>query len=701
MKRYFQISCHALIIAGFLSLAVTGRLDAPSILVFTLGVLGSLYRTMRNRPPLLSARAGFYLSCSYILFFALDSAIISQSFITATIHLVLFLELAKLYQHKSYKDYLYLIVLAFLKVLAASSLTIDISFVATLLLFMIALVSTLMSFDMYRSERGRPSHNTQGMAVPLGGMSIWATMWIIVTGTVLFFTIPRVGTGYFSRADTPSLLLSGFTETVQLGDIGQVKLSSAVVMHAKRIGGPAHDTLRWRGISLDQFDGVGWRKSDRKRSQVRPSFNNQFAIRPVENTGDVVQYVVLLEPLATTALFGPFQVRNVYGRVQGGVEVDNDDSIYMRVQSLRRVQYEVFSEVSAKNFLPAEFVSDEEIPATIAPKYLQLPEGIDDRVRQLTEEVTAPAASPMEKASLIEAFLKRNYRYTLDLNWIPGKQPVSTFLFDAKSGHCEYFASSMAIMLRTIGIPTRIVNGFLMGEYNPVGDAYIIRQSDAHSWVEVYITGSGWVEFDPTPPDTNRPDIDLAKQIAHYVDAAELFWNSYILIYDTTAQTQLFHSAQEQAQSVQNDLRTTADRWVTWSQTIADSFARRLRTWVETAWFWVFAIAAVGGSVAYKHRKFLRTEYRIRRLRKGTGVVDDEVIEQMFYRAARLAEGKARRRTAAQTWREWTSGLPDPERRSLLNRAVAVFERSRYGKQAPSPDDFAVLEQTIRELRGT
>src|SRR5206468_13003982 len=111
--------------------------------------------------------------------------------------------------------------------------------------------------------------------------------------------------------------------------------------------------------------------------------------------------------------------------------------------------------------------------------------------------------------------------------------------------HCEYFASSMAILLRSVGIPTRLVNGFLMGEYNPIGGDYIIRESDAHSWVEVYTPGRGWMEFDPTPPDPNPRELDLAAQVSQYFDAMEVYWNSYILIYDYSSQLQLFRGAQD------------------------------------------------------------------------------------------------------------------------------------------------------------
>src|SRR5438132_3704920 len=190
MQRYFQISCHALMISAFGGLRVTGLLDTPAIVMYAMGLSVSVYRALKGLPEPLSPRGAFILSCVYVIFFLFDMMILSASFIPASIHLVLFLQVAKMYQEKNDRDYLYLIILSFLQVLAASSLTIDISFVAMLFLFLVALVSTLMSFDMYRSER-KGTAQARNVAAPLGGMSLWATVWIIVTGVVLFLIIPR------------------------------------------------------------------------------------------------------------------------------------------------------------------------------------------------------------------------------------------------------------------------------------------------------------------------------------------------------------------------------------------------------------------------------------------------------------------------------------------------------------------------------
>lgn len=681
-----------------MALSLTGRLDSPSVAVFTIAFLISAYRTVKALPALVSARGAFLLSCAYLVFFLFDSLLISRSFIPATIHMVLFLQVAKLFQEKTDRDYLYLIILSFLQILAASSLTIDMSFVATLFLFLVALVSTLMSFDIYRSQRASTVETPQ-IGRLLGGMSIWATAWIIITAAGLFLIIPRVGTGYFSRAAVQSLLLSGFTESVQLGDIGQVKLSSAVVMRATPISGSPSTVVKWRGISLNLFDGHNWYKTDRSRDRIRPSPDDQFWIRPLDNSGDRLRYEILLEPLATTTLFGPYPIRSVSGRLQA-LETDSDESVYLRFHSVGRVQYRVLSEVPHRTRLTEVSSPDETIPPEIQAKYLQLPTDLDPRISELARQITEPATSTVEKASLVEAHLKRNYAYSLSLNWTPGSQPLATFLFEAKSGHCEYFASSMAILLRAVGVPTRLVNGFLTGEYNPVGNNYIIRQSDAHSWVEVYVPGRGWNEFDPTPPDPNPREMNLATQLSMYVDAAQLFWNSYVLIYDLGAQIQMFRSAQDLIQSIQTTMRGRADDWVGRGQLVSDRLMERIRKWVEAGWFWGLIALAVLSIVAFNHRRQIRVRLRIWRVRRGRGVVGDDVVAHMFYRAANLAERGHGKRSPVQTWREWIIGLQDPDRRSILTRALEIFEKSKYGRMPVSAAEFRLLEETIRELKG-
>jgi len=141
-----------------------------------------------------------------------------------------------------------------------------------------------------------------------------------------------------------------------------------------------------------------------------------------------------------------------------------------------------------------------EYSESIQRLYLQLPENLDPRIPQLARKITATADNSYDKSIVLESYLRRNFGYTLNLSGKPGADPLAQFLFVTKAGHCEYFASAMAVMLRTLGIPSREVNGFLPGQFNDLAGDYIVRGSDAHSWVEAYFPGSGWITFDPTPP---------------------------------------------------------------------------------------------------------------------------------------------------------------------------------------------------------
>ena len=119
----------------------------------------------------------------------------------------------------------------------------------------------------------------------------------------------------------------------------------------------------------------------------------------------------------------------------------------------------------------------------------------------LARTLTASATNNYDRAAAIQSYLRNNFQYTLDPPDIEPEDPVGSFLFRSKSGYCEYFAAAMAVMLRTLNVPSRLVNGFQTGSYNRIGKDFVVRARDAHSWVEVYFTGYGWIPFDPTPAD--------------------------------------------------------------------------------------------------------------------------------------------------------------------------------------------------------
>jgi transglutaminase-like putative cysteine protease len=155
--------------------------------------------------------------------------------------------------------------------------------------------------------------------------------------------------------------------------------------------------------------------------------------------------------------------------------------------------------------------SSQTYPEEIRQKYLPLPETTPQRVLDLATELIADATNPYDKAKAIEAYL-RTYPYSLEVSPPPSGQDVADyFLFDLKAGYCDYYATSMVVLGRAVGLPARLVIGYSSGVYNPLTAEYIVREANAHSWVEIYFTGVGWVEFEPT---ASQPPITLPEELS-------------------------------------------------------------------------------------------------------------------------------------------------------------------------------------------
>ncbi len=154
--------------------------------------------------------------------------------------------------------------------------------------------------------------------------------------------------------------------------------------------------------------------------------------------------------------------------------------------------------------------SSQTYPEEIRKRYLTLPETIPQRILDLAAQLTADATNPYDKAKAIESHL-RNYPYSLDVSAPPaGRDVADYFLFDLKTGYCDYYATSMVVLARTVGLPSRLVIGYSSGVYNPFTAEYVVRELNAHSWVEIYFTGVGWMEFEPT---ANQPVIALPEKL--------------------------------------------------------------------------------------------------------------------------------------------------------------------------------------------
>src|SRR5437763_10399009 len=289
---------------------------------------------------------------------------------------------------------------------------------------------------------------------------------------------------------------------------------------------------------------------------------------------------------------------------------------------------------------------------------------MDARVARLAADIAANSSNAYDKAAAVEQYLKKNYGYTLTLPEKPEADPVGEFLFRRKEGHCEYFASAMAVMLRTLGIPSRVVNGFRGGEFNDLTSTYIVRASSAHTWVEAYFPGYGWITFDPTPADP-KPAVTRFSRLALYVDAMGEFWREWIVNYDVMHQLslnrQIFATSHRAASDWQQRLQEKYQALLHGARRVQLSGSRRRNAIVAV----VFAFLLLMASMAPRMWRAWRTGRIAARPAQAPAKAASIWYQRMSGNIGRRGFAKA----GTQMQREFVDSILDPE----LRRSVGVF----------------------------
>ncbi|MGB9233442.1 MAG: transglutaminaseTgpA domain-containing protein, partial [Terriglobales bacterium] len=510
IERYFNVALFLLVLSGFGALASTGGLDLPAVTLVCLALVLRGYQLVTHRESVIPERWTTYLTIAYVLFYLADYFLLSRSFLSSTVHLVLFTMVVRLFSLQRTRDHYMLAILSFLMVLASAVLTVGSFFVITFAGFLLVAVVTFVLMEMRHSvtqEPALPQDSREEDSCQRMGFSLMAIapalMLLILAGSFfIFFFLPRVSSRYLNAYTPPSDVSTGFTDRLQLGRIGQIQQSSAVVMHIEiQNDVRAGYDLKWRGIALNVFDGKAWANSF-GQNRVYPSVDGIYRLKAAPalsgsrpGSRRYIRYRVMMEPLGTNVFFLAEQPLNLTGNYRL-VTTDLGGAVYNLDADHPINLYDAESELPETDPQPLRLASGA-LPDGAA-EYLKLPP-LDIRISQLAKQITESSASDYDRALALEQYLQTHFAYTLQLPRAAPRDPLANFLFERKQGHCEYFASSMAVMLRSLGIPSRIVTGFRTGEFNDLTGQYIVRASNAHSWVEAYFPGSGWISFDPTP----------------------------------------------------------------------------------------------------------------------------------------------------------------------------------------------------------
>ncbi len=712
IQRYLEIALYLMVVAGFVTLASTGQLDLPILLVVSAAVLYRGYLLSTKRMFLLSTSWTNILTLAFTLFFLADLFVLSGSFVTATMHFVLLLMIMRLLSAKRNRDYVFLAVLAFLMVLGAAVLTVNSTFLFMFALFMLAAVATFILMEMRRAWEDANIHAREvttavqrKMSLSLVSAAPALVLLILMGATVVFFILPRLSAGYLSAYAKSGELAAGFSNRVELGRIGQIQQSNAIVMHIQIAGDTkgAYD-LKWRGVTLSMFDGRIWSNPLEQRPVLRTE-RNRFSLAKSRSPwsglrdetqlqgSSVIRYRVLMEPVASNVFFLAPEAQMLEGNY-ALVTMDRGGAVYNLDAEHPIGAYQ------AESILPASIAQQPRIepvpvPSGVAALYLQLPP-LDPRIPELTKRITAGATSQYEQAAAIEHFLATSFGYTLQLGNTLAKDPIAYFLFERRKGHCEYFASSMAVMLRSIGIPSRVVNGFRTGEFNDVTGQYVVRARNAHSWVEAYFPASGWVSFDPTPGAGLESRLGWSRAML-YLDALQSFWREWIINYDFVHQRQLGQEANQAGRQLVENTRA-------WSRRHYDSllvYARRIRSRVAQApWRWSLVVIATAFVLflVSKARNILAL-VRFRHIASHPEKEPTTAASIWYSRMTRVVARRGWRKSPAQTPAEFASIIGHPELRSQVEEFTLTYERARFGTSVEDAQRLPELYEHISKPR--
>jgi transglutaminase-like putative cysteine protease len=727
-EKFFRFTSYLAVVCGFFSLWVSGAVGVVGSISFIAVAFAAWF--LEDTKWRISERIGtalivLTLPLFYWLwklqFFGFANA---ESLLPGILaRLILTLTAIKLLQKKSDRDWIFLYLMAFFEVLLAAGLSISALYLASFLAFLLVMVCTILAFEIRKTARNAseklsrrkieiPARFADRLAVlnyaklPVVGLIL--IIGIAAVATPLFFALPRVGGAGLGTNRSGGISTStGFSDTVRLGGVGRIQQNDEVVMRIRVENyDPRTGPLYWRGIALDTFDNVSWSKS--RPGSRQPFSKDDRDLIQFDNATrreDLVTQTVYLEPLDTNVLFG---LPRIIG-AQGNFSVlyrDLDGAITFP-RSGERTSYKLASD---RTLPPVDRLrADNGVYPVDANSYLQLPEHYDVRIDALAAKLTENYSNRYDKAKAIEGYLQNNFGYSLDLK-AGGREPLADFLFNVREGHCEYFATAMAVMLRTQGIATRVVNGFQQGDYNETADVYVVRQMHAHSWVEVYFPKErAWVSFDPTPAAGHTSGSyagGIFERLSGYMEALETFWIQYFVAFDNQEQQSMVRSARRSFV----DFQAETSGWLNAFQTTFSELWAEVRgdRGLQNS---VVAIAYIAAGIAglvfivfltiWAARKIVKLEVWQRLTGRFRG--SRASIVEFYERMEAVLAGKGIVRSPHQTPLEFAfaSGYPEAVKIAEKYNGVRFGERSLHHDEAAEIDAWLENLEAMNDPKNT
>lgn len=718
--RFFKLISFAVVFCGFFALWVSGGAGLLVSGLF-LAVFVAAWFADGSRWQI-SERVGtalmfvvvplFYVGWQYriIGFGATGAAIVS-----VLAKLILLLTAVKLFQKKGERDWLFLYLMSFFEVLLSAGISISPLFFVSIILYLLVTLCAIITFEIRKTSKqvhekftskkkvsGKEKLKVENnLIIRLPSMAVILLFLIIVVAVPLFFLLPRVGGAGLGNNQGESSSMTGFSDSVRLGEIGQLKQNDAIVFRARleNIKQNNLNTTRWRGVALDSFDNRNWSKSNDTRIVILQE-SGGFINARTQNKESIVVQTVYLEPFDSQVLFALPRFLGVQEGSFQHISKDSNDGLYFSGKSYDRLIYKAYSDTSMPS---AERLRTDKIDYSenFRNRYLQLPEKFDDRIKVFTAQITENRTNRYDKAKAVEQYLQNNFGYTLDLR-VGGDEPLADFLFNVKEGHCEYFASAMAMMLRTQGIATRVVNGFQQGEYNETAEVFVVKQKDAHSWVEVYFPETNaWIPFDPTPfaGQTSAGNYGgTFGSLTKYLEALETYWIQYFVAFDNQEQRSLFSSVKSGFQDYQtkssgwlNQIQDKISDW--WREVRGDKGLQTSAMAILYAVGWLLGVVLGLFLIVWLYRKIIKLKI----LQNAIAWIkrkNETTIIEFYERMQKVLASKGLKRLSHQTPLEFAFELDMPEAVKITEK----YNRVRFGEKNLSNEETEEIENWLEKL---
>jgi transglutaminase-like putative cysteine protease len=553
---------------AFLAAAISGELGAPFLALF--GAALPAAALWGERVAHRFAWAWTTLLLGVLVVLAGQVFLGTTDVILAAARFSVLLAVHRLWNRTTERDELLLLLLSLLLLCAGATLSADLLFGIAFAAYAVTGTWALaLTHLRWQIEAGRGEGSavllrsrrlvTPALLAALGGLSLLG----LAGAAVFFFAFPRVAIGGLARTHR-ARAVAGLADQVDLNGHGVIGDDPSVVLRVRLDPDPGTPQLsmHWRARSFELWTGRGWRSNPSRREATPGIFALPKSLRSskprwthasIEAVAGYSEGVILTPPgFPTSVRFErALTARGAPPRV---LRDGAGDLFYQPVEAGDR-RYVVASREHPRLLEATEQVEESYPPE--ARLNLEVPASLDPRIRALAARLTQ-GKTPAQAADAVEAWLSRNLEYTRELGGDP-KDPIADFLFVRRRGHCELFSSAMVLLLRAAGIPARNVAGYYGGVRTPTG-YYAVRGGDAHSWVEVYFTGLGFVPFDPTPAAARggaAPGL-WARAVLIWDGLAER-WRAAVVDYDLIAQGHVLKQAASLLQEASRRLSGRGD----------------------------------------------------------------------------------------------------------------------------------------------